>query len=55
MRIILKVEAERKKKIEEILELARKSYEGLSEEQLSILESTRLGKTLVLPKRVDSE
>ena len=53
VRITLEVDAERKKKIEEILELARKSYEGLSEEQLSIMESTRLSKTLFFPERVD--
>ncbi len=53
VRITIEVKAERKKKIEEILELARKSYEGLSEEQLSILESARLSGTLFFPKRVD--
>ena len=53
VRITLEVEAERKKKIEEILELAWKSYEGLSEEQISIMENARLSKTLFFPKRVD--
>ena len=42
VRLILEVEEERKKKAEEIIALARKSYEGLSEEELSILESARL-------------
>lgn len=53
VRITLEVEAERQKKIEEILELAWESYEGLSEEQLSIMESARLSKTLFFPERVD--
>ena len=53
IRITLEIEAERQKKIEEILELAWKSYEGLSEEQISIMESARFSKTLFLPKRVD--
>ncbi len=53
VRITLEVETERRKKIEEILESARKSYEGLSEEQISVVESARLSKTLFFPKRVD--
>ncbi len=53
VRITLEIETERRKKIEEILELARKSYEGLSEEQLAVVESARLNKTLFFPKRVD--
>ncbi len=40
--ITLETEEERDKKIAEILRLARKSYEGLSEEELSVLEDARL-------------
>ena len=42
MRITIKVEMERRKKIEEILELARKSYEGLFEKERSTIENSRL-------------
>jgi hypothetical protein len=48
-------EEKRKEKAEKIIALAKKSCEGLSEEELSILESTRLSKTLVFHNRVDSE
>ena len=55
VRIIIEPEKELKKKAEEILELARKSYEGLSEEQISLIESARLDANSFFPKRVDSK
>ena len=55
VRLILEVEEERKKKAEEIIALARKSCEGLSEEELSILESARFNKSLSFPNRIDSK
>ena len=55
VRLILEVEEQRRKKAEEILALVRKSCEGLSEEELSIMENARLSKTLFFPNRVDSE
>jgi hypothetical protein len=42
VRITIEPEKERRKKVEEILELARKIFEGLSEEQISLIESLRL-------------
>ena len=55
VRLILEIEEERRKKAEEILALARKSCEGLSEEELSILESTRLDTIRFFPNRGDSK
>ena len=37
--LTIEIEEERKKKVEEILSLIRKSREGLSEEELSIIEN----------------
>jgi len=51
--LTIEVEEERKKKIEEILELASKCFEGLSDEEISIMESARLNKTLFFPERID--
>ncbi|MEK7398396.1 MAG: hypothetical protein AAB116_15800 [Candidatus Poribacteria bacterium] len=51
MRIIIEPEKERRKKAEEILELARKSFEGLSEEQISLIESSRLDANSFFPDR----
>ena len=45
VRLIIEVGESRKKKAEEILALARESCEGLSEEELSIIESARLSIT----------
>jgi len=51
--LTIEVEEERKKNVEEILELAAKCFEGLSEEEISIIESARLNKTLFFPDRID--
>jgi predicted DNA-binding antitoxin AbrB/MazE fold protein len=51
--ITIEIEEERKKKVGEILALIRKSREGLSEEELSIIESSRLDKTLFFPERME--
>ena len=51
--LTIEIEEERKKKVEEILALIRKSREGLSEEELSIIESARLDKTLFFPERME--
>ena len=51
VRIIIEPEKERRKKAEEILALARKSFEGLSEEQISLIESSRLDANSFFPDR----
>jgi predicted DNA-binding antitoxin AbrB/MazE fold protein len=51
--LTIEVEEERKKKIIEIIELAAKCFEGLSDEEISIIESARLNKTLFFPERVE--
>lgn len=43
--VVLEVEEKRREKAEKTLALARQSCEGLSEEQLSVLESVRLDAT----------
>lgn len=55
VRIIIEPEKERKKKAEEILALARKSFEGLSEEQISLIESSRLNTNFFFPDRTGSK
>ncbi len=42
---------EAKKRAEKIIAMARKCMEGLSEEEISVIESARLNKTLIFPKR----
>jgi len=51
--LTIEIEEKRKKKVEEILALIRKSREGLSEKELSIIESARLDKTLFFPERME--
>ena len=51
--LTIEVEGERKKKVEEILELAAKCFEELSEEEISIIESVRLNEAFFFPDRVD--
>ncbi|MDQ1327253.1 MAG: hypothetical protein QG641_533 [Candidatus Poribacteria bacterium] len=55
VRIIIEPEKERRKKAEEILALARKSFEGLSEEQISLIESSRLDANSFFPDRTGSK
>ena len=53
--LTIEVEEERKKKAEEVIEMARKSCEGHSEEEISILEGACLNTDLFFPNRVDSK
>ncbi|MBM3212408.1 DUF104 domain-containing protein [Candidatus Poribacteria bacterium] len=53
--IIIESVEERKKKIDRIIALARKSIEGLSEEELAVLESARVNKSLFFPDRHESK
>ncbi len=53
--IIVESEDQRNKRIEKILELIGKSGDGLSEEQLVIMEGARINQNFFFPERTPSK